>query len=268
MKRNYYDPLDFKQVCDELSNLMKRAELEIKSGTQKNLYSLNAHRHLMELGWKIMLPLQVDWWPVLDPRLTQTPLLSTLNQTFNRRGDIELFLQVDSLEDIYFFGYAVVSGELFKTSFMVHDEPKKPIYFKGIVIDPFAWKYGREPEYYIGCKVTAEDIYSVTALKDNPLESFIVRQEEDEHLQKMNDYYLEVYKRLLGDNPNCFPAPLIEFAEQGNFFIPSQEFKNLQELESKGTVGGKKPIDIIREMNPGVDIPSGQELANMILKKQ
>ena len=40
-----------------------------------------------------------------------------------------------------------------------------------------------------------------------------------------------------------------------------QEFKNKDEL---GKIGGKRPVDTIREMNPGKFIPTGAELAKML----
>ncbi|TSC82182.1 MAG: hypothetical protein G01um101420_486 [Parcubacteria group bacterium Gr01-1014_20] len=43
-----------------------------------------------------------------------------------------------------------------------------------------------------------------------------------------------------------------------------QELKDIEELETKGTIQGKKPIEIIRQMNPGVFIPTGAELARMV----
>ncbi len=43
-----------------------------------------------------------------------------------------------------------------------------------------------------------------------------------------------------------------------------QELQDIEELQTKGTVGGRKPIEVIREMNPGVFIPTGAELARMV----
>ncbi len=40
-----------------------------------------------------------------------------------------------------------------------------------------------------------------------------------------------------------------------------QEFKNKDEL---GKIVGKRPVDTIREMNPGKFIPTGVELAKML----
>lgn len=43
-----------------------------------------------------------------------------------------------------------------------------------------------------------------------------------------------------------------------------QELLDKGELEKTGEVRGEKPVDIIRKMNPGKFIPTGEELANML----
>ena len=46
--------------------------------------------------------------------------------------------------------------------------------------------------------------------------------------------------------------------------MPEDDLKRIKELEDNGTVDGKKPVEVIREMNPGADIPSGAELAGRL----
>lgn len=52
-----------------------------------------------------------------------------------------------------------------------------------------------------------------------------------------------------------------------NTNIP-QELKDKEELDKTGKIRGRRPVDIIREMNPGKFIPTGQELAGMLKKQE
>ncbi len=45
-----------------------------------------------------------------------------------------------------------------------------------------------------------------------------------------------------------------------------QELLDIEELKKTGMIRGQRPVDIIRKMNPGKFIPTGQELADMIKK--
>ena len=47
----------------------------------------------------------------------------------------------------------------------------------------------------------------------------------------------------------------------------SEELKKKQELEETGKINGQRPVDIIREMNPGSFIPTGAQLAGMLKKE-
>lgn len=42
------------------------------------------------------------------------------------------------------------------------------------------------------------------------------------------------------------------------------ELSDKEELKRTGRIRGKKPVDIIRKMNPGKSIPTGEELAQML----
>lgn len=43
-----------------------------------------------------------------------------------------------------------------------------------------------------------------------------------------------------------------------------QELKDKEELKKTGKIGGERPVDIIRRMNPDRFIPTGEELAEML----
>ncbi len=47
----------------------------------------------------------------------------------------------------------------------------------------------------------------------------------------------------------------------------SDELKKKQELDKTGKINGQRPVDIIREMNPGIHIPTGAEIAGMLKKE-
>jgi hypothetical protein len=47
-----------------------------------------------------------------------------------------------------------------------------------------------------------------------------------------------------------------------------QELNDLEELETRGTVRGKTPNQIINEMNPGNYIPTGAELARELRSRK
>jgi len=46
-----------------------------------------------------------------------------------------------------------------------------------------------------------------------------------------------------------------------------QELKDQEELERTGKIADRRPVDIIRQMNPKIHIPTGAELAGMIKKQ-
>ncbi|MEI6835304.1 MAG: hypothetical protein WCK59_00540 [Candidatus Falkowbacteria bacterium] len=271
MKKEF-DPLEFRGICNELSRLMVAAEQAIKTGSPSGLYSLKAHWYLMEQGWKIMLPLPKNQWPNGGDKLMRIPLLSWPDQILSDDENVLDLKDVKDLADYYYFGYAIVGKKLVKASFLVTKKFQKSvkysIFFDEAVIDPFSDKKGIQPDYYIGCPVTLEDIFSAANVNGNPLENFIERLEEESHRDQMAICFEDTYKEMLGDFSGYFPQSVVDFVTEYNYYLPYQveakELQNLRELESKGTVDGKKPIDIIREMNPGTFIPSGEELAKLL----
>lgn len=232
-RKNCCDPIDFRLICEELSGLMLAAEKDIKMGVAENLYSLKAHWRLMEEGWRIMLPRSKKLWPNFDSRLIEKPLLSWPDQLLVDGKDFLLsHRNFRGLENLYFFGYAVASGKLIKTSFMVSKYPENHdvyfIAFKEIVVDPFCAERGIKPDYYIGCPVELQDI---SCCSGNPLENFIIREEEERHQNKMHQYYLGAYQALLNNNPHYFPKPLVKFADNGGFYLPKQTEELSEEFE-------------------------------------
>ena len=203
------------------------------------------------------------------------PLLSWTDQILSDNENVLDLKGVKDLADSYYFGYAIVNKKLIKASFLVTKKFQKSvkysIFFDEAVIDPFSDEKGIQPDYYIGCPVELKDIFSKANTKGNPLENFIERLEEEIHQDQMAACCKETYKEMLSDFPNYLPQSVVDFVRGSNFYLPYQsepkELKNLRELKSQGTVDGKKPIDIIREMNPGAFIPSGEELAKMIQEK-
>ena len=65
---------------------------------------------------------------------------------------------------------------------------------------------------------------------------------------------------------------LIEKAKGKESVIMSEEkpkeLQKKEELEKTGKIGGKKPIDIIRGMNPGKFIPTGAEMAKIMEERK
>ena len=47
-----------------------------------------------------------------------------------------------------------------------------------------------------------------------------------------------------------------------------QEIQDKEELETTGEIRGERPVDIIRRMNPGKFIPTGEEFAKMLRQRE
>ena len=276
MKKDYTNPAVCRSVYEEISSLMREAERSIILRESERFYSLKTHWFLMENQWKIMLPLKKDKWSDSFKKLTiKDDSLSWAEHGasfFNKERQPLFGLEADQI----CFGYAVVAGTLSKASFLISrgfNELTTPAFCEEMVIDLYAEENRELADYYIGYSVGESDLLGYKKLQVNPLEAFVERMEQEEHDTRMTKYYVDVYEDLIGEDLKHLPRPLAKFARDNYFYVPEQtgepqELLNIQELEEKGTVGGKKPIEIIRTMNPGVFIPTGEELSKMIKNKE
>lgn len=221
MKKDYKNPAVRLRMYEQLSALMEKAEKEIENKRILGLYPLGSHRHLMELGWRLLLPLSKDKWPESFKKIPVNLATAWPNQATVLYFTDDLVSGDIKINQLY-FGYAVVSGELRKASFFVTNEPDKSIFCEAAVIDPLCVESGVNPDYYIGCSVEQEDFDNLPLATMSPLERFVDRLRREEHQGRMNDYYDNVYRKQLGCDPGHFPAPLIDFLKEYHLFIPSQ----------------------------------------------
>jgi len=158
--------------CEEIADLLKKiiriisnkkgnsSHYYSKFGNQ-SFYSIQTNQFLMENCLDALLPLSEDKWPnelkdmiVFHTKTSYSYVNSILGPPF-----ISLPL---------YFGYAVVNGELKKTSFFVSVNNE--------VIDPISAMSKIKPSYYFGTTVNKTDLEVYMCTFNDPLESFVNRR--------------------------------------------------------------------------------------------
>lgn len=130
-----------------------------KFGNQ-SFYSIRTNQFLMENCLDTLLSLSEYKWPdefmylvISNKETSYSYINSVLSPPF-----ISLPL---------YFGYAVIDGQLKKTSFFVINDNQ--------VIDPISVMNRVKPEYYFGSTVNKVDLEKYMVTFDDPLESFVNR---------------------------------------------------------------------------------------------
>lgn len=223
MKRDYRDPAVHTAMYKELKSMLVNAANDILNQQGGHLYSMAAHQYLIKNGWEIMFPLEREKWPEIFHQIhpnNKFPWPEGTTHTYVTDVLCPPFINFSFL----FFGYAVIDGKLMRaTFFAVETMVEYQAMPQAMVVDPLCLIHGLEPEYYIGCGVTKEDMENFLIDRKNPLEILVERTAEAEHKKRLFDSYMESYQLQLQVEPGYFPPQLIKFAEENDLYIPPQE---------------------------------------------
>lgn len=217
---------------EQLHLLMNEAYGHISSEGDKEakkFYNSSTHWYLdpEENGWELLFTLDKQQWPnnfknsylqIEDMRWPQYT-----NYCYLMDVIAPPFIPYSLL----YFGYAVVKGMLFKTSFFVVQKMVNyQIMPQGMVIDPLAEYHGIKPSFYIGSPVPDKKYIEDWMLtRENPLELYMIdvqKENERKHKERIRDSYFESYHLQMAHSPGWFPNELIEFAKKEKLHIPQQ----------------------------------------------
>lgn len=223
MDKNYQKPGVRRDMYKELNRLMEKGKQTIRDSNGADLYNLETHCYLMKNAWEIMFPLKRESWSSkfnehLADENTPWPQGSTYSYIMS-----VLCPPFISSFNLY-FGYAIVSGKLIRTTFFaINTIVKYQLMPQGMVINPLCLAHNIKPDYYIGCLAEKKDVDDFMLLRKNPLELFVGRKNRQEYEKRLYDTYMEAYNLQISFEPGYFPPQLIKFCEENNLHVPPQE---------------------------------------------
>ena len=157
--------------CEEITFLLKKiiriisnkagnsSHYYSKFGNQ-SFYSLQANIFLMNNCLDVLPPLSRDKWPDEFKDMI-------VSHTKSSYSYVNSVLSPPFINLPLYFGYAVINGELKKTSFFVLNDNQ--------VIDPISVISRIKPDYYFGAPVNKIDLEVYLHTFNDPLESFVNR---------------------------------------------------------------------------------------------